>query len=442
MSDTEVIHSSDTSGHIFSLFLKYVSANVLGMIGFSCYILADTFFIARGIGSDALAALNLVLPAYSLLNGTGLMIGMGGGSRYSLSSTHPEEEMHRTVFTQSVLLAVIAAIFFALTGLLGAEPLCLLLGADSRTLPFAVPYIRILLVFAPLFLANNLLVCFVRNDGEPALSMAGMIIGSLSNILLDYFFIYPLDLGMVGAALATATAPLISMGILSSHFRKGNSHFRLVRTKLSLSGASSICSLGISSLITEVSSGIVILVFNFLILDLSGNTGVAAYGVLANIALVLIAISTGIAQGIQPIVSSHPGEKGQPVRHQIRRYALLTALLLALLSYAVIFLLADPIADLFNKDQNTALTSIAADGMRIYFTSLFFSGINIVAAVFLSSTNRPKQAFILSLLRGFLLIIPAAFLLAHLFGLTGIWMSLPVTEGIVCIFSLLFLKKV
>lgn len=135
-------------------------------------------------------------------------------------------------------------------------------------------------------------------------------------------------------------------------------------------------------------------------------------------------------------------KKDSRVRHQIRCYALLTALLLALLSYAVIFLLADPIADLFNKDQNTALTSIAADGMRIYFTSLFFSGINIVAAVFLSSTDHPKQAFILSLLRGFLLIIPAAFLLAHLFGLTGIWMSLPVTEGIVCIFSLLFLKKV
>jgi len=317
MSDTKVIHSSDTSGHIFSLFLKYVSANVLGMIGFSCYILADTFFIARGIGSDALAALNLVLPAYSLLNGTGLMIGMGGGSRYSLSSTHPEGETHRTVFTQSVLLAVIATIFFALTGLLGAEPLCLLLGADSRTLPFAVPYIRILLAFAPLFLANNLLVCFVRNDGEPALSMAGMIIGSLSNILLDYLFIYPLNLGMVGAALATATAPLISMGILSTHFLRGNSHFRLMKTKPSLSTASSICSLGVSSLITEVSSGIVILVFNFLILDLSGNTGVAAYGVLANIALVLIAISTGIAQGIQPIVSSHPKRPAGPPSDQM-----------------------------------------------------------------------------------------------------------------------------
>ena len=101
MSDTKVIHSSDTSGHIFSLFLKYVSANVLGMIGFSCYILADTFFIARGIGSDALAALNLVLPAYSLLNGTGLMIGMGGGSRYSLSSTRKEKRTAQSLHSPS-----------------------------------------------------------------------------------------------------------------------------------------------------------------------------------------------------------------------------------------------------------------------------------------------------------------------------------------------------
>ena len=305
------------------------------------------------------------------------MIGMGGGSRYSLSSTHPEGETHRTVFTQSVLLAVIATIFFALTGLLGAEPLCLLRGADSRTLPFAVPYIRILLAFAPLFLANNLLVCFVRNDGEPALSMAGMIIGSLSNILLDYLFIYPLNLGMVGLALATATAPLISMGILSTHFLRGNSHFRLMKTKPSLSTASSICSLGVSSLITEVSSGIVILVFNFLILDLSGNTGVAAYGVPCK-------HRTGSYCHLHRHCSGNPAHRQQPSRrkrtagrHQIRCYALLTALLLALLSYAVIFLLADPIADLFNKDQNTALTSIAADGMRIYFTSLFFSPASI-----------------------------------------------------------------
>lgn len=153
--------------HVFPLFVKYVSANVLGMIGYSCYILADTFFVARGIGSDAIAALNLVLPAFSLLNGTGLMIGMGAAARYSLSSGRADSEIHRTIFTQALQLAFVAMLFFFSIGLFFARPLCVLLGADGTTLPHAIPYISILLMFSPLFLCNNLLNCFVRNDGEP-----------------------------------------------------------------------------------------------------------------------------------------------------------------------------------------------------------------------------------------------------------------------------------
>ena len=155
--------------HVFPLFVKYVSANVLGMIGYSCYILADTFFVARGIGSDAIAALNLVLPAFSLLNGTGLMIGMGAAARYSLSSGRADSKIHRTIFTQALQLAFVAMLFFFSIGLFFARPLCVLLGADGTTLPHAIPYISILLMFSPLFLCNNLLNCFVRNDGEPRL---------------------------------------------------------------------------------------------------------------------------------------------------------------------------------------------------------------------------------------------------------------------------------
>lgn len=154
--------TSTAREHVFPLFVKYVSANVLGMIGYSCYILADTFFVARGIGSDAIAALNLVLPAFSLLNGTGLMIGMGAAARYSLSSGRADSEIHRTIFTQALQLAFVAMLFFFSIGLLFARPLCVLLGADRTTLPHAIPYISILLMFSPLFLCNNLLNCFVR----------------------------------------------------------------------------------------------------------------------------------------------------------------------------------------------------------------------------------------------------------------------------------------
>lgn len=426
---------------IGNLFLKYVSANVLGMIGYSCYILADTFFIARGIGAAALAALNLVLPAYSLMNGTGLMIGMGAASRYTISSTKPEGTLHRTIFTQALYLAAFAAVIFSSGGIFLPDRIAAVLGANADTIGYATDYIRILLIFSPLFLGNNLLLSFVRNDGAPRLSMTGMIVGSLTNIVLDYVFIYPLGMGMTGAALATATAPVISMLIMSVHFIKKRNHFRPVRTRLSLVRWGDICTLGVSSLVTELSSGVVIIVFNYLILGLNGNTGVAAYGILANIALVLVSIYTGIGQGVQPIVSRYAGKDGEEQRRSLRRYALATSLSFALLSYLLIAVFAVPLAELFNREHDPILTDIASNGMRIYFVSLFFSGINIVAAAFLSSADRPKQAFVISILRGFVLIIPVAWILSVLFGLTGIWMAVPVTEAIVCALALIFLFR-
>ena len=217
-----------------------------------------------------------------------------------------------------------------------------------------------------------------------------------------------MQLGMTGAALATATAPLVGMSILSMHFWKKKNQFHLVKTRIHLKTAIDICRLGVSSLVAELSSGIVILVFNMLTLKFSGTTGLAAYSILANIALVLVAIFTGIGQGIQPIVSSHP----------VRRYALSTALLMAFIAYLVVFVFAVPIADLFNKDKNPLLTSMAAEGMRIYFVSLFFSGINMVSATYLSASDQPVPGFIISILRGLVLILPIAFLLAALFGMT------------------------
>ena len=372
------------------------------MIGFSCYILADVFFIARGIGADALAALNLTLPAYNLMNGIGLMIGMGGAARYSLSSTRPDSDTHRTAFTHALLLAALCALFFSFAGAFCSEEISAILGADHDTIGYASDYIRILLLFSPLFLGNTLLLCFVRNDGAPRLSMAGMLIGSLANIVLDYIFIYPLGMEMAGAATATATAPVISMLIMSVHFIKKNNRFHITKIRLSLKRAADICFLGVSSLVLELSSGIVIIVFNFLILKLNGNTGVAAYGILANIALVLTSVFTGIAQGIQPIVSRHADAKGKHVQNSIRKYALITSLLLSLVSYITISLFSVPIAEAFNKADDPLLTTIASGGMRIYFINLFFAGVNIIASAFLCSCDKPKLAFVISVLRGFI----------------------------------------
>ena len=190
-----------------------------------------------------------------------------------------------------------------------------------------------------------------------------------------------------------------------------------------------------------MSSGIVIIVFNAVILGLQGNTGVAAYGVIANLSLVVIAIYTGIAQGVQPLMSgAHgTGEEGR-VRIYLR-YALMTMLLLSAAIYAGVFFGAGGIAAIFNSEKNTLLQRIAETGLRVYFTGCVFAGFNIVLSVFFTSTEHALPAHILSLLRGFFIIIPAAFLLPLAFGMTGVWCAFPLTELLVSGIGAAFLVR-
>ena len=184
-------------------------------------------------------------------------------------------------------------------------------------------YLKTILLFAPAFMANDFLLCFVRNDGSPGLAMTAMLTGSFSNIILDYIFIFPMKMGMFGAVFATGLSPVISIGVLSRHWiaRKNNFHFYPEKPDLRLTGTT--FSLGIPSLISELASGIVIIVFNFIILGIRGNLGVAAYGVVTNILLVVTFMFTGIAQGMQPIASRSYGS-GDAKVPKILRYAVIT----------------------------------------------------------------------------------------------------------------------
>lgn len=409
------------SNTIKKTFFKYVALNVLGMVGLSCYILADTFFVARGIGADGLTALNLAIPIYSFINGAGLMIGMGGATRYSISKTN-------NIFTQAIYYVFILSVVFLILGFLFSNQLAYLLGSNKITHQMTQIYLQIILCFSPMFMLNNLLICFVRNDGNPKLSMLAMLLGSLSNIILDYIFIFPLNMGIFGAALATGIAPIISLLVLSTHILLKKNSFKLCKQKPNISVFSDISLLGIASLITELSSGIVIIVFNSIILKLTGNLGVAAYGIIANITLVVISIFTGISQGIQPIVSESYSFGNKSDEHKILKYGIITTIIFATIVYVVSFIFAEPIVNLFNKEHNAQLAKIAISGLRIYFTAFIFVGINILTATYLSSVDRPKLSFIISILRGFIIIIPTALVLSAIFEMIGVWMTLTLTE--------------
>lgn len=190
---------------------------------------------------------------------------------------------------------------------------------------------------------------------------------------------------------------------------------------------------GIPSLVAELSSGIVIIVFNVIILSLQGNTGVAAYGVVANLSLVVVSVFTGIAQGIQPIVSKYFGMGETKKRQVIFRYAVFTVIVLSGLIYLGMSVGAEQVAAVFNSEDNQELQKIAVEGIQFYFIGIVFAGFNIVSAIYFTSTDQAKPANLISLLRGIVLIVPLAFLMSGLFGITGLWLTFPLTEFLVAI---------
>lgn len=425
----------------FREFCKYATFSVLAMVATSCYILADTFFISAGLGSNGLTALNLAIPVYNFIHGTGLMLGMGGATRFAVCRSRGDSAGGNAMFTNTLYLAAAFSVLFVLLGIFLPGQIARLLGADDVTYPMTRIYLQVLLLFSPAFILNDVLVCFTRNDGAPRLSMAATVTGSLANILLDYLFIFPCNMGMFGAVFATGLAPVIGIGISSLHFLRRRNGFRPVKTAPRLACIRHNFALGFPSLVEQLSAAIVIIVFNFIILGLLGNTGVAAYGVVANISLVVASVFTGIAQGMQPLLSHAHGEDDEKKTGRIFAYAIGAMLLISVLVYAIIFFCASPIAAIFNSEGNREFGEIASAGLRLYFTAVAFAGCNTLLCSYFTSIERALPAHILSLLRGLAVIIPMAFAFAAAWGITGVWLSYPATEALVCALGLvLFLR--
>ena len=423
-----------------SNFIKYVSQNVIGMIGVSCYILADTFFIAKALGTAGLASINLSISIFSILQGMGLMIGIGGATDFSIRKQHQKDQSNAS-FMQSLYLGALVSLIFILIAMFFTVPISRLLGADGTTLPLTKTYLTTVLSFSPFFILNNILLAFIRNDHNPRLSMIAMLISSFANIVLDYIFMFPLSMGMFGAAFATGLSPIISLGILSTHFIKKKNSFHLIKCKVQLARILRIMSLGFSAFIGELASAISLITYNLIILRIEGNTGVAAYGIIANIALVATAIFVGISQGLQPLASDYYSKGNLKSVNRILRYAIISAIMFSVVIYGTVFFFTDPIVSLFNSENNMKLNLLAVEGVKLYFIGYFFAGINIVSAAFLSATSNAKQAMLISTLRSCIVLIPSVLVFSILFQMTGVWISFVITELLVFVLTMILLKK-
>ena len=420
-------------------FFKYVSQNIFGLIGTSCYILADTYFIAQAAGTDGVTLLNLCLPMYNLIFAFGSMIGLGAATRYAILQAQGEARAQR-YFSNAILCACLIAIPFMLAGAFCPGTLLQLMGGDADIVALGLNYTRIFLLFTPFFMCNYILSAFVRNDGDPSLAMVATLSGSLFNVVFDYIFIFPMGLGLPGAALATAISPVLSIAICSRHFFQKSNTLTFVRQAPSARLLVQSCQLGISGFVGELSSAVTTTVFNFLLLRLAGNVGVAAYGVVANFALVATAIFNGVAQGAQPLVSECYGRSDRAGAKKLLLLGSCTALVLAAVLYGI-FGFTDGLVGVFNSEHSAQMAEFAHMGMRLYFIGYFFAGFNIVAAGYLSATNRPVEASITSICRGMVAIVACSLVLSRLFGMNGVWAAFPASELLTAALTLVLLFR-
>ncbi|MEY8718145.1 MATE family efflux transporter [Ligilactobacillus murinus] len=419
---------------------QYIIRNTLASSGLSLYVLVDTVFIAVAGGTLGLAALNISLPMFNFFNSLGLLFGIGGSTIYSIHKINEPNKV-TTLFGKLLLFCLGLGSLLALLLNIFPTQVLTLLGADQQTMGVALGYFRIIALGAPFFMCNYVCVNFIRNDGNPQLTMIATLTATLVVVFLDWLLIFVFQLHMIGAAIATIFSPLTSMAILTFHRKYPKRQLQLKFALPELKLLKQAASLGIPSFLTEMSTGVSIFAFNWVLLKLSGNAAVAAYGVIANIAIVVLALSNGIALGVQPIASREYGKRDLKNVKAAIKLGLQVALGLSCVLYFILVFFKTPIVSVFNHDHSTQLAQIATHALPLYFISVFFASQNLVIMLSLVAIEKAKSAFTLSLLRGYFILISAVFIFAALFGLNGVWLSVPFTEACVCALGLYFLTN-
>lgn len=419
---------------------RYIVPSVLATVGTSCYTLADTFFISLAEGANGITALNLVLPIYGLIFAIGAMIGIGSATCYSLKKSRGEADADAFFINSIVFTAVIGVILMTL-GLVFARQILAVLGADDTIMAVGLDYLKTFLIFTPFFMLNYTFTAFIRNDGAPNIAMAATIISGVFNIVFDYVFMFPMGLGMFGAALATGVSPIVSMLICLIHYFSKKNNVRLVRVKPSFRRLFSACSLGVSAFVGEITMSVTTLVFNFLLLAIGGNTAVAAYGVIANLAVVAIALFNGVSQGLQPMASALHGQGDAAGEKSVLVKSAAVALVIAAVLLAVTLIFARQIVAIFNTEGSEQLFNYAVPGIKLYFTGFPLAAVNVVFAGFYAATGQGRASSLISVTRGIIAIILCAFIMSELLGITGVWLSFPAAEVITLVITLVLLRK-
>lgn len=300
-------------------------------------------------------------------------------------------------------------------------------------------YIQYFVMFGIFFCGSTTLSAFVRNDNNPRLAFWGMIVGAVSNVFLDWLFIYPLKMGLVGAAVASGLGQVLACLVLSTHFIRKKGELTIAFPKLSKPLAFQIIKTGIPEFITQMSQPVTILCYNFIVLKAFGEIGVSAFSVISYILVVVVGVFIGLAQGIQPLLSRSFGEGEKEKEQYFFRKGLRLNIFLAAIIYVIMLSFGKGIISIFNN--STELIELGYECIKVYGICFIFAAANIVYTIYYLATKRTKQAVIFSVLRSFIANSIFIFLMPALFGEQAIWTGMIVAEALVLVIALLISRS-
>ena len=421
------------------LFARFAIPQMIGLLFNSVYTIVDGVFIGNRLGREAMAAAAVAVPLIEILISVAIAVAAGAGVLIAARLGSGKGDEARRLFNTAAWMMGAAGLGVALLGNLCLEPLALLLGAAPEVLPQAMAYLWYIVTFAPFQLFSFLLGGMARNDGRPKLAMTAMIAGAASNIVLDYVFMYPLNLGIRGAALATALGPIFSVLILLPHFllRRGTLYFQAVRPRLAEGRSILVC--GAPSFLMEFSIGIVTFLYNVAVSRHGyGELGLAAYLIIGYLMLILLTLFLGMAEGLQPVFSRFMATGEEKRNLAMRRFSTKVFLGVGVISCLLIFLGSRWFFLLF-APEDPELTAFAASRSITYFCGFFLTGFNILMISFLQATRQTGRAMVLSLLRSVILPPALLLLLPALLGREGVWVCQSAADALTALFAICFL---
>ena len=424
-----------------TVFYHYLIPSICSTLVTSIYILVDTLIIGQGVGADGISALNIFLPFYSIYMGIGLLFGIGGGVLMSREDGMGNIQKSNQYFVCSFLSVLLVTIIFTILSVCNLRRVCYFLGASENNIGLVMEYGKYIVLSTPIFICTNFLGPIIRNRKEPKLCMIAVLFGAGINIILDYIFVFPMKMGMEGAAIATIIGSLITSLVLLTHFLKKENRVKISISKVELDKIKKIVACGSSSFLMEVASGFVIFIFNIQILRYIGEQGIVIYGIISNCILVGIALFNGVAQASQPVISTNYGANEIQRVNNILRYAMITTILIGSILYAIIFLFTKAVILVFVK-ADESIINIGIPAIRMYLSAFCLMNINILMCNYFQSIGREKLSINISIIRGFLLNIVFVFIMPILFGGKSLWLVVPTTEVITFIGISMYLLKI